>query len=144
MCKEFPLTLSMHVQDYDHFNLEVGYEDGRDRVLLWLPTICKHVITDESPLASWLKPSGIMADADATIVIVVSALSCNTPCRPCSLTASACLSPVQQCALGNPRRPHLARAWGHVLWHHRIIVQPLPRVCDWATLRTGSCTQYRT
>lgn len=64
-------SLSKHVQDYDHFNLEVGYEDGRDRVLLWLPTICKHVITDDSPLASWLKPSGIMADADATIVIVV-------------------------------------------------------------------------
>ena len=62
-------------QDYDHFNLEVGYEDGRDRVLLWLPTICKHVITDDSPLASWQKPSGIMADADASIVIVVSHLS---------------------------------------------------------------------
>ena len=59
-------------QDYDHFNLEVGYEDGRDRVLLWLPTICKHVITDDSPLASWQKPSGIMADADASIVVVVS------------------------------------------------------------------------
>ncbi len=68
------LDLSKHVQDYDHFNLEVGYEDGRDRVLLWLPTICKHVITDESPLASWLKPSGIMADADATIIVVVSHL----------------------------------------------------------------------
>ncbi len=68
----FCLTSNMHVQDYDHFNLEVGYEDGRDRVLLWLPTICKHVITDESPLASWLKPSGIMADADATIIVVVS------------------------------------------------------------------------
>ena len=42
-------------QDYDHYNLEVGYEDGSDRVLLWLPTICKHVITEDSPLASWLK-----------------------------------------------------------------------------------------
>lgn len=65
---EDPLTL----QDYDHFNLEVGYEDGSDRVLLWLPVICKHVINDDSPLASWLKPSGIMADADSSIVVVVS------------------------------------------------------------------------
>ena len=65
-------NVSTHAQDYDHFNLEVGYEDGRDRVLLWLPTICKHVITDDSPIASWLKPSGIMADADATIIVVVS------------------------------------------------------------------------
>jgi len=63
---------NFQLQDYDHFNLEVGYDDGRDRVLLWLPIICKHVITDDSPLASWLKPSGIMADADASIVVVVS------------------------------------------------------------------------
>ncbi len=68
-------VLSFLPQDYDHYNLEVGYEDGRDRVLLWLPTICKHVITDDSPLASWQKPSGIMADADASIVVVVSYLS---------------------------------------------------------------------
>ena len=61
-------------QDYDHYNLEVGYEDGSDRVLLWLPTICKHVITEDSPLASWLKTSGIMADADASIVVVVRSL----------------------------------------------------------------------
>ena len=66
------LSPDFQLQDYDHFNLEVGYDDGRDRVLLWLPIICKHVITDDSPLASWLKPSGIMADADASIVVVVS------------------------------------------------------------------------
>ena len=52
----------------------MGYEDGSDRVLLWLPTICKHVITEDSPLASWLKTSGIMADADASIVVVVRSL----------------------------------------------------------------------
>ena len=43
-------------------------------MLLWLPTICKHVITEDSPLASWLKTSGIMADADASIVVVVRSL----------------------------------------------------------------------
>lgn len=51
--------------------LEIGYEDGRERLLLWLPVICKHVITDDSPLASWRKPSGVMADADSCIVVVV-------------------------------------------------------------------------
>ena len=62
-------------QDYDQRMLEVGYEDGSERLLLWLPVICKHVITEESPLASWLRPSGIMADADASIVVVVRCLA---------------------------------------------------------------------
>ena len=88
------------MQDYDHFNLEVGYEDGRDRVLLWLPTICKHVITDDSPLASWLKPSGIMADADATIVIVVCGASLLCSSKSCSLTPYICLLPVQALSQG--------------------------------------------
>ncbi|KAK9916760.1 hypothetical protein WJX75_006642 [Coccomyxa subellipsoidea] len=57
--------------DYDQQMLEIGYEDGRERLLLWLPVICKHVITDDSPLASWRKPSGVMADADSCIVVVV-------------------------------------------------------------------------
>ena len=64
------------LQDYDQRMLEVGYEDGSERLLLWLPVICKHVITEDSPLANWLKPSGIMADADASIVVVVSAFFC--------------------------------------------------------------------
>ena len=53
--------------------LEVGYEDGRERLLLWLPVIGKHVITPESPIASWATAGGLMADADALIVVVVSA-----------------------------------------------------------------------
>lgn len=61
----------MLLQDYDQQMLEVGYEDGRERLLLWLPVICKHVITEDSPLANWLKPSGVMADADSSIVVVV-------------------------------------------------------------------------
>lgn len=62
------------MQDYDQQMLEVGYEDGRERLLLWLPVICKHVITEASPLAKWLKPSGVMADADSCIVVVVRSL----------------------------------------------------------------------
>ncbi|KAK9825397.1 hypothetical protein WJX81_000403 [Elliptochloris bilobata] len=57
--------------DYDVTMLEVGYEDGRERLLLWLPVIGKHVITPTSPIASWATPGGLMADADAAIVVVV-------------------------------------------------------------------------
>ena len=73
-----------HGQDYDVRMLEVGYEDGSERLMLWLPMICKHVITEDSPLAAWLKPSGIMADADASIVVVVRAL--RTLCSRCCPT----------------------------------------------------------
>lgn len=52
--------------------LEVGYEYGDDRILLWLPWMAKHVITEDSPLSNWLTPSGFMADADACIAVVVS------------------------------------------------------------------------
>lgn len=71
------------MQDYDVRMLEVGYEDGSERLMLWLPMICKHVITEDSPLAAWLKPSGIMADADASIVVVVRAR-----CARCARFAS--------------------------------------------------------
>ena len=43
----------------------------RERLLLWLPVIGKHVITPESPIASWATPAGLMSDADAAIVLVV-------------------------------------------------------------------------
>lgn len=52
--------------------LEVGYEYGDDRILLWLPWLAKHVITKDSPLSNWLSPSGFMADADSCIAVVVS------------------------------------------------------------------------
>ena len=51
--------------------LEVGYEFGDDRILLWLPWVAKHVITKDSPLSNWLSPSGFMADADSCIAVVV-------------------------------------------------------------------------
>ncbi len=69
-------------QDYDQKMLEVGYEDSSERLLLWLPVICKHVITEASPLANWLKPSGIMADADSSIVVVIEGYQyCNAQNR---------------------------------------------------------------
>lgn len=53
--------------------LEVGYELGSDRILLWLPWIAKHVIDEDSPLSAWLTPSGFMADADSCIAVVAEA-----------------------------------------------------------------------
>lgn len=62
----------MSPQDVEISMLEVGYELGSDRILLWLPWIAKHVIDEDSPLSAWLTPSGFMADADSCIAVVVS------------------------------------------------------------------------
>ncbi len=51
--------------------LEVGYETGTDRLLLWLPMIVTHVIDDDSPLSNWRDPDTVLSDSDATIVVVV-------------------------------------------------------------------------
>ena len=64
------------IQDFDIQPIDMGYDDGRERLLLWLPVICKHVITPESPLATWSTPEGVMADADSTIVIWVRLQLC--------------------------------------------------------------------
>ena len=52
--------------------LEIGYEAGDDRVLLFLPWVSKHVIDENSPLANWLEPNGMMADSDSMIAVTVS------------------------------------------------------------------------
>ena len=52
--------------------LEVGYETGADRLLLWLPMVVTHVIDDDSPLANWRDLDTVLSDSDATIVVVVS------------------------------------------------------------------------
>ena len=77
------------MQDVEISMLEVGYELGDDRVLLWLPWIGKHVINENSPLSNWLTPSGFMADADACIAVVASP-SMILDCLLQPLTASPC------------------------------------------------------
>ena len=53
--------------------LDMGYRSGADRLLLRFPMVVAHVITADSPLASWLQgPSALHADADSEIVVVVS------------------------------------------------------------------------
>ncbi len=51
--------------------LDIGYDTGADRLLLWLPVTVKHTITKASPLASWANMSGFLADADSCIAITV-------------------------------------------------------------------------
>ncbi|KAL3154506.1 hypothetical protein ABBQ32_013968 [Trebouxia sp. C0010 RCD-2024] len=58
-------------QDYSVEQLEVGYETGADRLLLWLPMVVTHVIDDTSPLANWRDLDTVLNDSDATIVVVV-------------------------------------------------------------------------
>ena len=58
-------------QDYSVEQLEVGYETGADRLLLWLPMVITHVIDDDSPLSNWRDPDKVLHDSDATIVVVV-------------------------------------------------------------------------
>ena len=67
----------MRVQDYSVQQLEVGYESGADRLVMWLPVVVRHVITPDSPLASWLQPGGTMADADSCILVVVRPCPCQ-------------------------------------------------------------------
>lgn len=76
------------MQDYEVQQLEVGYETGEDRLCLWLPMIGRHLITEASPLASWITPTGFMADADSHIVVVVGLSlpqhphsACDVPCN---------------------------------------------------------------
>ena len=62
------------LQDFSQSMLEVGYEDGSDHMVMWLPNIVRHKITPESPLASWLNPGGMLADADSCILVTVRGL----------------------------------------------------------------------
>ena len=59
------------MQDYSVEQLEVGYETGADRLLLWLPMVVTHIIDDNSPLSNWRDPETVLSDSDATIVVVV-------------------------------------------------------------------------
>ncbi len=51
--------------------LDVGYDSGEDRLLLWMPMIVKHVINDDSPLRHWRTPEGLEKDASSTIAVEV-------------------------------------------------------------------------
>jgi hypothetical protein len=124
-CDSFYANIDVFVlQDYDQHMLEVGYEEGNDRLLLWLPVVCKHVITDSSPLASWLKPSGVMADADSAIVVVVSPQhhtlnpeanpSCAMWTRLFFVVVKPHLTPTHECTNGHFQAWCLQNAYGNL------------------------------
>ncbi|EFN59959.1 hypothetical protein CHLNCDRAFT_133057 [Chlorella variabilis] len=58
---------------FQQFHLECGYETGEDRLYLRLPIEVCHPITEDSPIAGWLKPGGLIEDADSEIVVVINA-----------------------------------------------------------------------
>ncbi len=82
----------------------------RERLLLWLPVIGKHVITPESPIASWATPAGLMSDADAAIVLVVRPAARTTLAESAPRQANATVK-VFQCA----KRPRLTASSAHLL-----------------------------
>lgn len=52
--------------------LECGYRSGEDRLYLRLPVEVSHPITEKSPIHQWLKPGGLMEDADSEIVVLIN------------------------------------------------------------------------
>ena len=53
--------------------LDLGYQQGHDRLLLRFPLVISHVVDGQSPLRAWQAgPSAMAADADSEIVVVVS------------------------------------------------------------------------
>lgn len=60
---------------------QCGYKTGRDRLYLRLPQEVVHRIDATSPLASWLEPGGLSADADSEIVVLVSERSSIDCCQ---------------------------------------------------------------
>jgi len=73
-----PPFASGEPDDYDVIPLDVGYGDGSDRLMLWLPVVVKHRITAASPLAGWLARGGLLADADACIAVTVEGYRYST------------------------------------------------------------------
>ena len=69
--------------------LDLGYQQGNDRLLLRFPLVITHVIDHHSPLRAWQSgPSALAADADSEIVVVVS----SAPCRHCHLVSHRIVS----------------------------------------------------
>jgi len=68
--------------------LDLGYNKGRDRLLLRLPLTVRHLVDAESPISRWQAgPSGIAEDADSEIIVIVGAPNPPSPqCRCLLLT----------------------------------------------------------
>lgn len=73
--------------------LDLGYSTGRDRLLLRLPVVVRHLVDDDSPLSRWQSgPSGIGEDADSEIIVVVSPSRAGADCfQPCAQPQMPCL-----------------------------------------------------
>jgi len=65
-------SLGYDDKQFQQFELDVGYDTGRDRVFLLLPVEISHVITPESPLAGWTED--MFRDEDYEVVLVLEGL----------------------------------------------------------------------
>jgi Inward rectifier potassium channel C-terminal domain len=78
--------------------LDIGYDTGEDRLLLWLPVTIKHTINSDSPLASWANMSGFLADADSCIAVTVGLCCCwQSQPLPVAAVFKLCLSILFAC-----------------------------------------------
>ena len=78
--------------------LDIGYDTGEDRLLLWLPVTIKHTINAVSPLASWANMSGFLADADSCIAVTVRL--CCSRCSRLQLV-TAVIKSIMQASFSN-------------------------------------------
>ena len=65
--------LLAHISALPRCALQLGHRRGLDRLYLRLPMEAVHMVDARSPLASWLAPGGMEADAEFEIVFVVEA-----------------------------------------------------------------------
>lgn len=109
--QDFSKQQLLPVQDYSVEQLEVGYETGADRLLLWLPMVVTHIIDDTSPLANWRDPETVLSDSDATIVVVVCPQHTPLPLNPkwFASTTAVCLHWCWLHSISNWLRDNIAR-----------------------------------
>ena len=60
-------------------DINLGYDNGTDRLLLRFPQTVTHTVTPESPLHKWASPRGGSSGTAAELVVVVEAVMfCNS------------------------------------------------------------------
>jgi hypothetical protein len=119
--------------------LECGYMKGTDKLHLRLPQEMVHTISPASPLASWLEPGGLSADADSEIVVVLQCYLYQTSTNRMrqrtyrvgshvryGFNFAACVRPPADSRDAKPR----------VRWSHFFDVEPV----GWSEGRRGKPT----
>ena len=81
--------------------LDLGYNEGKDRLMLRLPVTVRHIINAQSPLAPWRAgPAALGADADAEIYVAVSPNAALTSRALAQHAILCCVLCVCECTVG--------------------------------------------